>query len=79
MAYGVLCSSGEYMVQSCLGDVVTYRWSSWQSDQVLRMIELKRQRGDFIFHLSFEASHAAANGVAAVYAPLLQPANEPSA
>lgn len=34
--------------------------------------------GDFVLHLSFKASHAAANGVAAVYAPLLQLANEPS-
>lgn len=31
-------------VWSCLGGVVTYRWSFWQSDQVLRMIDLKWQR-----------------------------------
>lgn len=33
---------------------------------------------DFILHLSFKASHAAAIGMAPVYAPLLQLANEPS-
>lgn len=33
---------------------------------------------DLVLHLSFKASRTAANGVAAVYAPLLQLANEPS-
>lgn len=48
------------------------KWPSAENDR------LEMTPSDFFLHLSFKASHAAANGVAAVYAPLLQPANEPS-
>lgn len=61
---------------SCLG--VTFRRPSWQNDQVLKIIELKWRRViSFSIYLSRHRTQAA-NGMAPLCAPLLQPANEAS-
>lgn len=63
-------------VWSCLG--VTFWRPSWQNDQVLKIIELKWRRViSFSIYLSRHLTQAA-NGMAPLCAPLLQPANEAS-